>query len=138
MLAAIVYMDRVCIASAQTDIVRDLGLKSVADLGCAFAAFSLAYALFEVPNGWLADTFGPRRVLIRIALWWSVFVALTAVVGLKVGGAVLGGVGLLVVIQFFFGAGEAGAFPNITPPCTTGFRPNSAVSPRERCGCAAG
>lgn len=113
-LAAIVYMDRACIASAQADIVHDLGLKSVADLGCVFAAFSLAYALFEVPNGWLGDTFGPRRVLIRIALWWSVFIALTAVVGLKLGGTVLGGVGLLVVIQFLFGAGEAGAFPNIT------------------------
>ena len=110
----ITYLDRVCIASAKTDIVRDLGLKSVADLSWAFAAFSLAYSLFEVPSGWLGDTFGPRRVLIRIALWWSVFIALTAVVGLKLGGIMLGGLGLLMVIQFLFGAGEAGAFPNIT------------------------
>ncbi len=113
-LAMITYLDRVCIASAKTDIVSDLGLNSVADLGCVFAAFSLAYALFEVPSGWLGDTFGPRRVLIRIALWWSVFIALTAIVGLKVGGTTLGGLGLLVVIQFLFGAGEAGGFPNIT------------------------
>ncbi len=113
-LAMITYLDRASLASAQTDIVHDLGLKSVADLGCAFAAFSLAYALFEVPSGWLGDTFGPRRVLIRIGLWWSVFIALTGIVGLKVGGTTLGGLGLLVVIQFLFGAGEAGAFPNIT------------------------
>ena len=113
-LAMITYLDRASLASAKTDIVHDLGLKSVADLGCAFAAFSLAYALFEVPSGWLGDTFGPRRVLIRIGLWWSVFIALTGMVGLKVGGTTLGGLGLLVVIQFLFGAGEAGAFPNIT------------------------
>ena len=56
----------------------------------------------------------PAAVLIRIALWWSVFIALTAIVGLKVGGTMLGGLGLLVVIQFLFGAGEAGGFPNIT------------------------
>ena len=35
-------------------------------------------------------------------------------VGLKVAGATLGGLGLLVMIRFLFGAGEAGAYPNIT------------------------
>ena len=75
----ITYLDRVCIASAAPSIVRDLGLSSDADLKWVFAAFALAYSLFEVPSGWLGDVFGPRKVLIRIVLWWSVFTALTGV-----------------------------------------------------------
>ena len=113
-LAMITYMDRVCLGQAAPSIVKDLGLPSIASLRWAFAAFSLAYAPFEVPSGWMGDVFGPRKVLIRVALWWSFFVALTGVVGMRVGNYVLGGVGMLAVVQFLFGAGEAGAFPNIT------------------------
>ncbi|MGA2030878.1 MAG: MFS transporter [Thermoguttaceae bacterium] len=113
-LAMITYLDRACLASAADSVVADLGLGSVADLNSAFAAFALAYALFDVPNGWLGDVFGPRSVLVRIVLWWSAFAALTGLVGMKVGGFVLGGVGTLTLVQFLFGMGEAGAFPNIT------------------------
>jgi MFS family permease len=86
----------------------------VADLKWAFTAFAIAYALFEIPSGWLGDVWGPRGTLLRIVVWWSVFTALTGVVGLKVGPYVLGGLGTLVALRFLFGAGEAGAFPNIT------------------------
>src|SRR5262249_56043200 len=70
------------------------------------------------------DMFGPRRTLIRIVLWWSFFIALTGLVG-RVSGIILPGIAYsvpeftlygfytLVVIRFLFGAGEAGAFPNI-------------------------
>lgn len=74
-LSMITYLDRVAIASAAPSIVGDLGLNSVADLKWVFTAFALAYALFEVPSGWLGDVFGPRRTLIRIVLWWSTFTA---------------------------------------------------------------
>ena len=113
-LSMIVYLDRACMATAAPAIVRDLGLDSEADLKWVFSAFALAYALFEVPNGWWCDVFGPRSVLIRIVLWWSLLTAITGIVGISVGGYVLGGVGLLAVIRFVFGAGEAGAYPNIT------------------------
>jgi MFS transporter, ACS family, glucarate transporter len=66
-------------------------------------AFTLAYAVFEIPSGALGDRIGPRKVLTRIVLWWSVFTSLT--------GVVTGYVPLLAV-RFLFGAGEAGAFPN--------------------------
>ena len=42
-----------------------------------FAAFTLAYALFEIPTGYLGDRMGARRVLIRVVLWWSFFTAAT-------------------------------------------------------------
>jgi MFS family permease len=113
-LSMITYLDRVCFGSAAPDVRDALGLNSVADLNWAFTAFALAYAVFEIPSGWLGDVFGPRRVLLRIVLWWSVFTALTGLVGLPVGSVVLGGLGLLVVVRFLFGVGEAGAYPNIT------------------------
>ena len=110
----VTYLDRACVASAAPAMVRDLHLTAEGDLKWAFAAFGFAYALFEVPSGWLGDVFGPRRVLIRIVLWWSLFTALTGVVGLKVGGCVMGGLFTLGVLRFLFGMGEAGAYPNIT------------------------
>src|SRR5262249_40989871 len=70
-----------------------------------FSAFTFAYAVFEIPSGWLGDVFGPRRVLRRIVLWWSVF---TMASGLA------WNFGSLVVTRFLFGAGEAGAYPNMS------------------------
>jgi MFS family permease len=113
-LSMITYLDRVCMGSAVKWIIQDLHLHSEADLKWVFAAFGFAYALFEVPSGWLGDVFGPRLVLVRIVLWWSLFTALTGMVGLPVGGWVLGGVGTLMAVRFLFGMGEAGAYPNIT------------------------
>ena len=108
-LSMVTYLDRVAVASAAGDIVSALGLKSVADIKWVFTAFALAYALFEVPTGWMGDTFGPRKSLLRIVLWWSVFTLLTAAVGLQLG-PVTAGLGFLVVVRFLFGIGEAGAY----------------------------
>jgi MFS family permease len=113
-LSMITYLDRVCISSGQSAIIHDLGLQSEADLKWVFALFTLAYSLFEVPTGWLGDVIGPRKVLIRIVLWWSFFTALTGVIGMRVGGIMLGGLVTLAVVRFLFGMGEAGAYPNIT------------------------
>ena len=64
-IAIIMYLDRVCIAQAAPLISADLGLTRV-QMGWAFAAFNWAYAIFEVPGGWLGDRIGPRRVLTRV------------------------------------------------------------------------
>jgi MFS family permease len=112
-LSMITYLDRVCFGAAAPTIVNELGLDSVADLDWALTAFAISYAIFEIPTGWLGDTFGPRKTLIRIVLWWSLFTALTALAGLKIGPWLVG-LGTLVVIRFLFGMGEAGAYPNIT------------------------
>lgn len=113
-LSMITYLDRACLGSASSAIIHDLHLTSEGDLKWVFAAFGFAYALFEVPSGWLGDVFGPRNVLVRIVLWWSLFTALTGLIGLSVGGYVLGGLGTLIFVRFLFGMGEAGAYPNIT------------------------
>src|SRR6516225_3159401 len=113
-LSMITYLDRVCIASAVSPMMDALGLKSAAQLDWAFAAFAFAYAIFEIPSGWLGDVYGPRRTLIRIVLWWSFFTALTGLVGMALPGGIFLGLTALIIIRFLFGVGEAGAYPNIT------------------------
>ena len=115
-LSMITYIDRAFWGSAQEDIRKELGLRSVADLAIALWAFQLAYALFEVPTGYLGDRYGPRKTLIRIVLWWSFFFCLTTTVGVQIGSFAMAGVtglAILVVFRFLFGVGEAGAYPNI-------------------------
>src|ERR1051325_2326593 len=103
LLAIVTFLDRVCISIAAPYMMQDLGL-TMTQMSVVFSAFTLAYSLFEVPSGWLGDVNGPRRVLTRIVLWWSAF-------PLVAGGA--RGFRSLVAVRFLFGAGEAGAFPNI-------------------------
>jgi MFS transporter, ACS family, glucarate transporter len=108
-LAILSYINRVAISQAAPEISRDLHFTDV-QMGKIFGAFALSYALFEVPSGWLGDWIGPRKVLLRIVLWWSAFTAIT-------GG--MWNFASLWVARFFFGAGEAGGFPNLTKAFTT-------------------
>src|SRR5262245_64314082 len=75
-LAILAYIDRVCISLVMPQIEKDLGFNNI-QVGQIFAAFGLAYAAFEVPGGWMGDWMGPRKVLMRIVIWWSDFTALT-------------------------------------------------------------
>ncbi len=107
-LAVLAYIDRACMSMAAPFIRKDLGFSAV-EMGYVFSAFALAYAIFEIPGGWMGDWLGPKRVLIRIVLWWSAFTALTARAW---------NVSSMVAIRFLFGAGEAGCFPNLTKAMT--------------------
>jgi MFS transporter, ACS family, glucarate transporter len=73
--------------------------------GWVVGVFFFAYSAFEIPTGSLADRLGPRRVLTRIVLWWSVFTSLTGLAA---------NYWALLAIRFSFGVGEAGAFPNFS------------------------
>ena len=80
LLAAIAYLDRICISTAAPAIRADLGLSD-SEMGFVFSAFTPAYALFEVPSGWFADRFGARVTLTRIVVWWSAMTAATGLAG---------------------------------------------------------
>lgn len=123
-LSMITYLDRVCFGVAAPFLAAELDLASVAEMKWAFTSFAIAYALFELPTGWLGDRLGPRAMLIRIVLWWSVCTALTGLVGMKSGGWTFGGLGTLVALRFFFGMGEAGAYPNIARALYNWFPPH--------------
>ena len=103
-LAILTYLDRVCISQTAPFLQEELVLTA-SQMGLAFSAFAWAYALFEIPGGWLVDRIGPRKVLLRVVIMWSVFTAATGYVW---------NLASLVVARFFFGAGEAGCFPNLT------------------------
>jgi MFS transporter, ACS family, glucarate transporter len=103
LLSVVTYLDRVCISAAAPFIMADLHL-TVLQMSIVFSAFTLAYSIFEIPSGWLADVRGPRLMLTRIVVWWSGFTMLTAAAA---------GFRSLVAIRFLFGAGEAGAFPAV-------------------------
>ena len=68
-----------------------------------FSAFAVAYAAFGIPTAWWADQVGARKALTCIVVWWSTFAVATA--------AAFSWVSLLIV-QFLFGMGEAGAWPS--------------------------
>jgi len=114
-LAMITYVDRAVIGSSKADIMGAVG-RSPADFFYLLTAFQLAYALFEIPSGWMGDTFGPRKTLLRIVLWWTTFIGLTALAGYTIPGTEMIFLGFygLILVQFLFGMGEAGAFPNIS------------------------
>ena len=101
-LAAVTYLDRVCIGIVAPSIMRDLKLSAI-QMSYVFSAFTLAYAIFEIPTAWWADRVGSRRVLTRIVFWWSAFTMATAAAF---------NYPVLLAVRFLFGAGEAGAWPN--------------------------
>ncbi len=101
-LSIITFLDRVCMNVVSKYVKTDLHLNNE-QYGYVLGAFSLAYALFEIPTGAMGDKIGARRVLTRVVIWWSAFTALT--------GTAFNFIYLLVV-RFLFGAGEAGAYPN--------------------------
>src|SRR5260370_7981545 len=67
--SALTYIGRICIIQVQENIQQDLHLTP-ALFAYAFSAFSLAYAFFEVPTGWIGYRLVPRKVLTRIPLSW--------------------------------------------------------------------
>lgn len=115
LLAMITYLDRAMYGSAKGDLMAAVG-QPEKRFYLVLVAFQVAYALFEIPAGWMGDRFGPRITLLRVVGWFSLFVGLTAFAGLKFPGTevVVIGFGVLVAMQFLFGMGEAGAFPNIS------------------------
>lgn len=103
-LMMVTYMDRVCFSTTAGMMSDELGLTNE-ELGRAGSFFVLGYVLFEIPGGFLADSFGARALLTRIVIWWSAFTALTGAAW---------SLSSLILIRFLFGCGEAGAFPGCT------------------------
>lgn len=98
----ITFLDRIAISSASSNIMEDLHLSTV-QWGWILGMFTLAYASFEIPTGFLGDKLGGKKILIRVVIWWSVFTVLTGFAN---------GFIMLLAVRFLFGVGEAGAYPN--------------------------
>src|ERR1700733_9782878 len=105
-LSGVAFLDRTNISIAGIQISKEYGLGNQR-LGWIFSAFLIGYAGFQLPAGWLAARFGPRRVLTIGVLWWGVATALTALLPSGIAHAVA----LLIAIRFALGAGEAVIYP---------------------------
>lgn len=116
-LAILSYIDRVALSKAAPRVQEALGIDQQ-DWGLVIAMFGLGYALFEIPGGFLGDWLGPKKVLIRIVLWWSFFTAATGFMWSRLS---------LAVTQFLFAAGEAGCFPNLTKAFASWLRRDERV-----------
>tara|TARA_R110000868_G_scaffold77924_7_gene222827 strand:+ start:32 stop:1300 length:1269 start_codon:yes stop_codon:yes gene_type:complete len=104
LITLLLYIDRVCISSAKDSISGDLNLNDI-EMGWVLSAFALGYALFQVPGGALGDKYGVRKVMTSIMVIWSIFTAATGFAWNYIS---------MLLARFIFGAGEAGAFPNIS------------------------
>jgi ACS family glucarate transporter-like MFS transporter len=109
-VAGLTYIDRLNLGIVAKFILEEYKL-STQRMGWVLGAFSLGYALFHVPGGWLADRYGPGRVLAGAILWFSVFTALTAVAPSLPLINWLGPAWAFAIVRFTMGLGEAAALP---------------------------
>jgi len=100
----ITYVDRVNIATAASEIRKDLGLSNT-QLGFVLSAFGYPYLLFQVFGGWIGDRFGPRRTLFLCGLVWAGATILTGLTG---------GLLSLLFVRVLVGIGEGATFPVAT------------------------
>ena len=100
----ICYMDRSSISVAAPSMAAQFKLSRT-QMAIVFSTFAWAYAIGQIPGGWLGDRFGPRKVLSAIMTWWALTATMT--------GAAFG-FASVVSARFLLGLGEAGAFPVAT------------------------
>jgi ACS family glucarate transporter-like MFS transporter len=109
-VAGVTYIDRLNLGIVAKFILEEYKF-STQSMGWILGAFSLGYAVFHIPGGWLADRYGPGRILAGAILWFSVFTALTATApGLPIVN-LLGPVWAFAIVRFTMGLGEAAALP---------------------------
>ncbi len=103
------YADRATMSIAGTGVVKDLGLDPIM-LGMIFSAFAWAYALGQIPGGWLLDKFGARRVYGCSLLLWSLFTMMQGTVGWF---GLVGSTAAITLfgMRFMLGLVESPAFP---------------------------
>ncbi len=101
MAAMLLYLERVCLSVAEVYIREDLRIgKDRMDL--VLGAFFYAYALGQVPSGWLSQRYGPRLMMTIYLFGWSVF-------GVFIARAQ--DFETLLAARFLLGLSQAGAYP---------------------------
>jgi len=125
LVSMVTYLDRVNISIVAKNVMDTYHVSNLT-MGKIFSAFILAYALFQVPGGWLADRYGPRAVLAAAVTWWSVFTALTASAAHVFPFSLFPVAWSLVIVRFCLGLGEAAAWPNFNRTIA------NWIAPRDR------
>jgi len=100
-MSAVLYLDRFCVNISERYIKEDLGLTET-QVAWFISAFFWAYALAQVPAGFLGDRLAIRWVLAGYILLWSLF---TGFIGLAQGAV------MLLAMRLGCGLAQAGAYP---------------------------
>lgn len=106
-ISAVAFLDRTNISVAGVQMRQEYGVDQVR-LGWVFSAFLIGYALFQVPAGWLASRYGPRKLLTWALVWWGALSVATALVPPEGRNAIL----MLAIVRFALGIGEAAVYPS--------------------------
>ncbi|WP_166366190.1 MFS transporter [Pseudomonas akapageensis] len=101
-LTVINLIDRVSLSIAMPTIAGEFQLTPSLQ-GLILSSFFWAYALLQIPGGWLIDRYGPRRVISWSTGLWGAFQTLAA---FATGGA------SLLLARVALGAAEAPLFPS--------------------------
>jgi ACS family glucarate transporter-like MFS transporter len=98
----VMSLDRTAMVIAAPTIQTEYHF-SLVQMSYLLTSFSWTYALLQVPSGWLAQRFGPRRMLYWANLLWSVLTALTPAGS---------GFASFVLIRGLLGAGQSADWPS--------------------------
>lgn len=109
---ALCYMDRQAVTLVSSEIKDEFHIRNEG-FGWVLAAFSLSYALFQVPAGYLTDRGDVRWVYAGAVTWWSLAAAAMAFSP---------SLGILMTLRAVLGMGES-----FNWPCA--LRATSAVLP---------
>ncbi len=113
------YVDRSALSIANTSIQRDMGITP-SQMGILLSAFSLAYALAQLPLGVIIDRLGSKISLGAALLGWSV--AQTASGLINTFSAFIG-------LRIVLGIGEAPMFPSAAKALSEWFEAEKRGTP---------
>ena len=102
----VAYLLRMNISVAAKFMMPELGISEV-QMGWVFAAFTLGYAVFQIPGGVFGDVAGPRRALAIVMLFWVAITMLTGWVPGRVLTSASGMLVSLVILRFLMGVFQA-------------------------------
>jgi MFS transporter, ACS family, glucarate transporter len=111
LIMVVTAFGRLNLGIAGKSIQEEFHLSTQA-MGWIFGAFAFGYALFQIPSGWAADRFGPRRTLTLAILWWATLTIAMNAVPLLAVRLSLNLAWTFGVIRFLTGLGEAASYPN--------------------------
>lgn len=123
----VLFVDRINITVAAPYLKTEFGFTDAA-LGDVLGAFMLGYAIGLVPGGWLADRFGPWRVLTAAGLAWAVLTVLMGLVRTDWFGLKLDPRLTLISARFLLGVCEACAYPTFSRALANWMRRSERAS----------
>ena len=98
----VMSLDRTAIVIAAPTIQSEYHFTLV-QMSFLLTSFSWTYALLQVPSGWLAERYGPRRMLYWANFLWSVLTAAIPLAGNFTG---------FVTLRAMLGVGQSADWPS--------------------------